>query len=171
MPDKHNGMNNEKNFKNTDNESTMYIPGDSKQYQQNAQQYSDNYYGRNVSQQNQHQPNSALSSSINRLVSSKDTNIPKTDSRVTLIRMGSSRGISTSRMVSKDILISKAVSSKGTPILKMVNKVTPTLKAVSSRDILIRSSNTLSRKDMLNLRNRLSREREEGEENTEVLSE
>ena len=57
MPDKHNGMNNEKNFKNTDNESTMYIPGDSKQYQQNAQQYSDNYYGRNVSQQNQQQPN------------------------------------------------------------------------------------------------------------------
>jgi len=50
MQDKHNEAS-EKHLKNTDNESTMYIPGDSNEYQQNAQFYNQQI---NHAQQQQH---------------------------------------------------------------------------------------------------------------------
>ncbi len=45
MPDRRRGSNKNDNLRNTDNQDTMYIPNDSPEYQQNAQQYAEQYYG------------------------------------------------------------------------------------------------------------------------------
>jgi len=54
MPDKYRRDHRQNDYKNTDNESTMYIPNDSDQYRQSAQEYSGQYYGQHEQPQQQY---------------------------------------------------------------------------------------------------------------------